>query len=205
MPRFDEVTTDFLIARQAGLSQSRDRLRRGRGVLPYDIWHIAGFPIATVGVAGLALNTLFAQPFFTALPLPLRAIGQRVTGAGAAGSVTRIGIYAADEVTAYPTALLVDSGSIDTTIASFKNIPINLQLSMGTLYFFVTLIGVAAPTIWSASTWEPAFGWAVDFTSSQNGWSVPLAFGALPNTFPSGPSSVNASTASFPLVGVLAS
>lgn len=201
MPRFDEVTTDFLVARQASLAQHSDRLRRGRGVSPNDVWHLAGYPLTVVGIAGLTLNTLVAIPFVNGPAFPLRAMALRITGAGGAGSVVRFGIYDMDEITTKPVNLVVDSGQIDGTVApAFVNIPINVTLGAGLVYYFVTLIGVAAPVIQGAATWINTHGWAVNFTIGANGWQVAQAFGALPAIFPAG-ASLN--TSGYPLVGVL--
>ena len=202
MPRFDEVTTDFLVARQANLAQHWDRLRRGRGVLPNDVWYIAGYPLTTVGVAGLPLNTLVAIPFINGPPFPVRAIAFNVTGIGGAGSVTRVGIYESDDTRIYPTNLVFDSGSIDTTVAGFKNTPIvpSITLNLGALYFFVSLIGVAAPTITGAATFIGTMGWAVNFSAVAVGWQVAQAFGALPAVYPVG---ATLATSSYPLVAVL--
>lgn len=201
MPRFDEVTTDFLVARQASLAQHSDRLRRGRGVSTNDVWHLAGYPLTTVGIAGLALNTLIAIPFINGAAFPLRAIANRVTGAGAAGSVLRIGIYDMDDLTTRPLNLVADSGQIDGTVAPvFNNIPINVTLGAGLVYYFVTLIGVAAPTILGAATWIGTHGWAVNFAAVANGWQVAQAFGPLPAIFPAG---ATLATSNYPLVGVL--
>jgi len=198
----DEVRADFLSATRANFVQPAERLRRGRNVFANDVWHIAGWPLTTVAAAGGTLNLLIATPWLNGPPFPLRAIACNIAAIGGAGSVMRIGIYAADETRVYPTALLVDSGSIDTTIAGFKNIPINLSLDLGLIYFFVSIIGVAAPTITSAASWLPSLGWSVNFAAIANGWQVAQAFGPLPAVFPVG---ATLNTAGFPLVGVLGS
>lgn len=198
----DEVRSDFLTARRANFVQSPERLRRSRSVFSNDVWYPAGFPLTTVGVAGLGLNTLIANPWLNGPPMPVRAIAFNVTAIGGAGSVMRVGIYAADEDRAYPTTLIADSGSIDTTIAGFKNTPINVSLDLGLIYFFVSLIGVAAPTVTCANTFMPSMGFSVNFSAFANGLSVAQAFGPLPAVFPAG---ANLFTTAFPLVAVLPS
>jgi hypothetical protein len=201
VPREAEIVVDNLtVLSRSNQCQYLDRLRRGRSVFANDVWHVAGFPLATANIAGLAINTLFAQPWLNGPPLNLRNIAFHVPGVGGAGSVMRVGIYAADEARIYPTTLIVDSGSIDTTVATFKNTPINVALDLGTLYFFVSLIGVAAPTIVCGNTWIPTMGWSVNFAANGNGWNVAQAFGALPAVFPAGATLM---TSTFPLVGVL--
>lgn len=101
---------------------------------------IAGKYYASPGVwvsgTVLQFNAQFdAIPFAVPVAVTVDRIACRVTTAGSAGAVARMGIYQ-DDGTGYPGALVLDAGTVATTTTGVKEIVINQTLQPG-LYWLV--------------------------------------------------------------------
>lgn len=89
----------------------------------------------------LAANSLQAIPFIVPKMITLDRIAMEIIGAGTAGSLVRIGIYASTNV--LPIDLVGDYGTIAGDSATFQSITINQTLPPG-LYWFACLSNSAA-------------------------------------------------------------
>lgn len=180
----DFVVLNLLTVKRATLPGAPD-LFRGPAAVLGDRWYAAGFSTATLTTTAIAVDTIRTLPFWSVRGGVVGALGFEVTVVGAAGSVARVGIYAADQDRVIPTTLLFDSGVIDTAaVAEFKSSPVQFALDPATLYFFVYRCGIAAPTIRTLSGSPPIFGYGVG-GNQQFGFNVTgLPFGALPALYP---------------------
>lgn len=156
-------------------------------------WFSAGLVNGTALTSGaLAVDTLFAQPFYNGPTTTLDRIAFLVTTGGAAGSVSRCGIYAnvpivlgapTSTVQVTPQTLVVDGGEFDTTTTGIKSTVISTTLTANTLYWFVFLCGVAAPS--SRLTVLASGGAGLGYPStlaagSRSPVNITLAYAALP-------------------------
>jgi len=108
---------------------------------------------------------------------------------GAAGSVSRMGLYA-DNGALHPGQLLYGSGEFDTTTICLRTAvpPSPIVIAKGTPFWTCFICGVAAPTPISSNTSclsvlgtdDTLEGW------SANGVYADQAYGALPATHPAG-------------------
>lgn len=149
-----------------------------------------------------AANTLLTVPLWSGGGGQISEIGFSVAVVGAAGSLSRCGLYDSDPVTLRPRTLLADSGQIDTNASTgFKNVTgLTVGLQPHKLYYPVFQTNGNPPTISGFASGVSLFGMTVPL-SDLRGWSVAQAFGALPATFPGGAALYGGATA-VPLVVV---
>lgn len=76
----------------------------------------------------------------------LDRIGARITVAGSAGAVVRLGIFAHDTTTGAPNTLLLDAGTIDGTSATDQEITINYTISTAGIYWLAAVVQGGAST-----------------------------------------------------------
>lgn len=140
---------------------------------------------------GSSTTAAMTQNEVRAIPLWLpqgsyNALGAETTGAGEAGSVIRLGVYA-DDGNGYPSSLLVDAGTIAGDGATaFKTVSINLTLAAGWYWLagVAQLCPATPPTVRVSSQGNPAI-----VTSTSPGATTSVAFsgtsasGALNSTF----------------------
>lgn len=131
-------------------------------------------------------NYLYAVPFYTPSPVIADRIAILGVSAGDAGNA-RLGIYDSDR-NCYPSRLLLDAGTVDTSSTGLKAITIRQGLARGLKWLVavfnatptVRTVDVAGPGIWSPlgvnpSTLRPFGGWYKSFN-----------YAALPSVYPSG-------------------
>ena len=76
-----------------------------------------------LGTTATTLNRMYALPFVTQHRRVLSSIAVNLTGAGAAGSNARLGLYRnADDDNLYPGALRADFGEVDFSSSGVKTI-----------------------------------------------------------------------------------
>jgi hypothetical protein len=95
----------------------------------------------------LTASRLYATPFFVPYRATLDRIGLNVSGAGGAGCVIRLGIYAdiTDAAGGYPGSLILDAGTIDGTSATTQEITISQAVDAGVIWLCaVNQVGTAA-------------------------------------------------------------
>ena len=98
---------------------------------------------ATSSVAATA-NRLYLMKFHPEKARTLTGIGIKVTTAGAAGTLARLGIYEMSE-DGLPTTLLLDAGTVATDSTGYKEITISQAVSQRPYYLAVVFDGT--PTI----------------------------------------------------------
>lgn len=155
---------------------------------------------SAIGAAMAAVSrntdTLFAIPFIVVKDESFDSIAIEVTIAGAAGKLVRLGVYnnqtGQDPV---PGSLLVDAGTALIDSTGVKEIPISVNLTKG-LYWLaylandtVTVRGSSVDSAISQVLGLPA----ASFASIARIYSSALAFAALPDPFPAGPTFENLS------------
>jgi hypothetical protein len=147
---------------------------------------------ATTGVISTSTRSdavMYAQPIYISRSVVLDRISLEVTSGGGAGSVTRLGIYAADKY-GIPYALVLDAGTIDSTQVAVGEINISQALSPGLYYFVAASQGNPAPvpTV-RCNGANPSFniGSSTAATVSTGtalaGYTNNAVSGALPSTF----------------------
>jgi hypothetical protein len=98
------------------------------------------------------LNTLFLQPFFLGASATATRIAVNVS-TPVTGGVMRLGIYSNSATEDYPSALLLDCGSVSTATGGSKTITINQPLSQG-LYWIGFLSTTGSPQLWGFQGWN---------------------------------------------------
>ncbi len=93
---------------------------------------LSGYPAVT-GVAMIA-NEFFASPVYIPHAGSFNVVGIEITTAAAAGGTMRLGIYNVSSTTGLPTSLIQDFGTIDTTVAGRRTVPISLTLQRGSYW-----------------------------------------------------------------------
>jgi hypothetical protein len=150
------------------------------------------WPARTNGTAVIAANTLYAHPFLVARALTIDRLGIRVTTAGAALTVARLGIYS-DNGSVYPGALVKDVGTVavDAIAVVAAAIAGNQALTPG--LYWLALISDGAPTLsYLLHSYTPNGVNATNFYNEQATYNIAQAYGALPDPFPAAASdSVN--------------
>lgn len=157
-------------------------------------YYISGQATVTT-TATCTLDHLRLHPYVVPSTLSIAKLGLSVTGAGGAGSVIRLGIYA-DNGSGYPGALVLDAGAgIDGTSATVQEITLeNAQVLDAGLYWFggVGQVGTAATvrtfaTPGNNSPMPMSYGTSAPTTALTAGGYVQQsgASGALPATFTS--------------------
>ncbi len=136
-------------------------------------------------------NTLYAVPFFIADVTTATSIGVHVTTAAAAKNI-RLGIYK-DNDSIYPGTLLLDAGTVATDATGVQEIVINQALGENTLYWLAA-ISNGTPTI--SSQISQSFWDLIGLTNAAFNVNIPgmysyaLAYGALPDPYAAGASTV---------------
>lgn len=179
----------------SNLAESVDRWQRQAGqalAAPVESYFLMTGYNGTPSTGAPPVGTLRCAPFLSGRGGLIDKIAFEVTTLGAAGSVGRFGLYASDPATMLPTTLLFDSGSIATDGGGtgLKTAACAIGLQQGVLVWTCSLFGVASPTmrVYSQAGITPIFGFGTtgNFNTSNMGWTVAQAFGALPATFPAG-------------------
>lgn len=160
----------------------------------FQVHYIAGqMHAAALGTGAPAIDTLLALPILYRGPGRIDLISFRITTAGGAGSVARVGVYRSrSKVDLRPDALLFDGGEQDGTVIGMKTTVIpepKPELDPEWVFWLVYFCGVAAPTLRtiSGAACYPIFGNdAGGGTNIHIGRSTGQAYGALPDPFPSG-------------------
>jgi hypothetical protein len=163
-----------------------------------------------LGTNALTFNTIYAAPLFVPLGGVINRIVFEVTTAGGAGSVARVGLYAAlSKSDIAPGRLVVDGGEVVTSGATGVKVATlsNIRLEPG-LYWTSYLCGVAAPTVrvlgatGATQVFNPILGFDVGATITVAPSRVDAiqAYGPLPDPWPVG--GIAFSFAVVPLVAV---
>jgi hypothetical protein len=172
----------------------------------YDRYYFAGHPWSSTapgGVATLAVDTMFAVPYFSGRGGTIDRIACNVSTGIASGKV-RLGIYTStSDSNPYPATLVLDSGELDASTSGVKTATVSQVLDTNALLWFVYTCGTATPGMRTVgATAFPILG--SDNTMVTNmgvGWFVARAYGALPASFP-GSASISTATGNTPLIGV---
>jgi hypothetical protein len=158
--------------------------------------YVAGFPpgcsITLLTTTTLpALDTLWALPIIVEKTTKFDTISFRITTVASAGGVAMMGIYR-DTGNCYPGALIFDSGSIDTTTGTLKDVTITsgLQVLPAGLYWLAWQARVAAPQIKGLAGQTGTIGLLNPIGSavlgtnlSEYGYSVANASNSLPDPY----------------------
>lgn len=133
----------------------------------------------------MAVNTLYAAPFYVPRTTTFTSINIEVTVLALASSM-RLGIYT--DTSGAPDALVLDAGTVSLTTTGGKTIAISQSLAAG--WYWLAGVGNGLATLRAASQTN-AMGNQIGFSSGTDttnhvGWSVAFAFGALPNPFQAG-------------------
>ena len=148
----------------------------------------------------LAINTLFAVPFYVVRTMTFDRIGFYANGDAGVGSLGRCGIYA-DNGNLYPGALVVDGGVIDLDDAGVKAAVIDQQLTKG-LYYKAILVDTD-PTPRCHNVHVPPLGSASPQLLNINTlYSVAFGYAALPAAFPGGAALGSIGTREAPSIGL---
>lgn len=160
-----------------------------------EVWYAANCVDQFALVTGAPVaNTMYAMPFIA----PKRGgtidrLGYVITSS-VVGS-TKIGLYTAtSDSNIYPSALLVDSGTIANS-AAVKTATVSVTLSPGKLYWVAIVSDVASTlrNLGVANT-SSLLGCNNTFGAALNcGISVAFAFASLPTTFTAGGAFITAS------------
>ena len=121
-------------------------------------------PGYTDSALALAQDVPLAVPIVTDQAVTITRLGIEVTSAGGAGSVVRLGIYA--DSSGLPGSLVLDSGTINGTSATYQEITISQALSASTRYWLMAVAQV---------------GGNVSVRSARGGSPVPQAYTTGPN------------------------
>lgn len=105
---------------------------RKTGTDTYERWYTNALNCSAGTTASLAQNISRYYPFIVPKECTIDRIGIDISGAGAVGSVVKLGIY--DSVNSVPTNLVIDAGTVNGNSATFQAITINQVLTPG-LYF----------------------------------------------------------------------
>jgi hypothetical protein len=156
------------------------------------------YPPGTNAFQAMSANSLYLVAMFFIKPTTIDRIGVRVTTAGAAGSVIRLGIYNADD-DMFPAGLLLDAGTVVGTSTGNVDITISQALNPGIYWMGAVSQGSPAtvPSI-SARTGNiaPVLSGAISHSPqqvSQGGLINSGISGALPSTLSSIVASANES------------
>lgn len=151
-------------------------LRTGRHFVPFSV-------SGSIIVMTLTANYLYAYPFPVARDVTIDRLAVQVTTSDA-GKKVRIGIYK-DGTNIYPGDLLLDAGEVDVGALGVKEVIVDQTLPKG-LYWF-TLISDGVPALRVLSHHFSPIGIdPTDFGKIYICWYKTVAYGALPNPYPSG-------------------
>jgi hypothetical protein len=130
----------------------------------------------------VSVNKIYAIPFLVLTTESFNQI-QLYVSTGSAGNAY-IGIYR-NTGNLVPNTLVLDAGTIDTTVTGTKSITINQELTPG-LYWLVALFN-ATPTITSTTNFTNLLGMgslAISGNGNQCAYVSDQAYGALPDPHP---------------------
>lgn len=187
-----------------GASGKDDQYYRQVGTSPLERYYIAGMGNGIALTTGApTVNVLRAFPFFSTRGGTLDRIAIQVTTLIASG-VARLGIYqATSDTNLYPSARIVDAGTVSTATTGMKTITINVPLTANTLYWLVHLAGPGAATLrcMAMAGCAAIFG-ASNVLATAAGVGISVAFTAapIPATFPAGGAVITA--VPIPAIGV---
>ena len=147
---------------------------------------------AAMGMFQYNANVINAVPVVFARDTTLVGLHVQVIGA-AALKVIRLGIYDSinDASNLYPNNLILDAGTVSTTLVAFVSIAINQTLTGGKLYWLAS-VSDAAPvtqcperyTMWPILGWDATLSGAGGGNRGGRAWYAPFVYAALPATFP---------------------
>lgn len=172
---------------------------RRKGTVAPEIWYTSPLTATALGAAALTANTLTAIPFIAPRTITVDRIGVNVTTLAALKSI-RLGVYI-DNGNLYPGALLLDAGTVSTTLTGVKSRSINQQLYKNTLYW-LSLVSDGTPSVRLAlvASIIPILGYDNTLpTAPGTGYSVAFTYAPLPDPFPAGAS---VGTSGIPLIFV---
>lgn len=192
-----ELATDGEVAASVAVQGNDGRLSdrksfsyfRQVGTSP-ECWYPAGQAnCSAMGTMAPTNEEIMAVPFIASRGGTLDRLGFNVTSVGVAGSALRIGIYdTTSDTNLYPNALVVDGGEVATDAGSTKTVTISVTLTAGKLYWFVVLANAASTSSLrgiAVAGMLPILGCGNTFpTTTQWGWTVARAYGALPANYP---------------------
>jgi hypothetical protein len=169
---------------------------------------LASFGFNRVTPAATTRGQLDAVPFILGKTATLVAIATGV-GTAVAGSLARVGIYAADSTSYAPSILLYSSSEFDcsTTTGIRKDSLVNIVLTAGVVYWAARLCGGSADPILEQlgnTSGIRDFGSSLIGTEEGANYNnifswirVAQTYGTLPSTFPSGAARQQNNTAPF--------
>lgn len=141
---------------------------------------------STIG-ATLNPDTLRAWPLWVPREIILAALCLGITTGGTV-SLARLGLYADNGSGAYPGALLADLGAIGTTTTGLKRFAFESPATLAPGLYWVALNstggGSARSFTTSSATLAAMLGASDDLSNLYQGWSYGLAYGSLPDPFP---------------------
>jgi len=140
--------------------------------------HFAGGGSST---GSLSANTLIGVPIFIGGSQAVTEIGIEVTGAGAGGTVIRLGIYS--DSGGVPGSLLLDAGTVAADSAAVKTIAITQTLDPGWYFLALNTDSAATVRICNISIVPSILGASSSSAGSTVYYTRSLAYGALPATF----------------------
>jgi hypothetical protein len=132
-----------------------------------------------------ATNVLHAVPIYIGNAVTLTSIGINVTGAGAGGTVIRLGIYSdiVDTRGGYPGNLLLDAGTVAGDSVAFVSTAISQAVAPG-LYWLACVAQGGTPTVSVVNGPNPYVGHnGASGVGSRAGYRQSSVSGALPATF----------------------
>jgi hypothetical protein len=164
---------------------------------------VMGFPVFLKQRTGVTVNSILvvsgtnrqniahdylrAAPFIITQKCTLDRVGIRVTGAGAGGTLVRVGIYD-DDGNFYPRNLILDAGTLDGTAVGVDLITISLTLQPGIYWLVINHNDATDALDIQAPNTSPLFPYISSEYSGNVGWDIVSIYGAMPSAFPAGAS-----------------
>lgn len=145
-------------------------------------------PINLAGSITLTANAIEASPFIVTRAMTIDRLQINVTGAGAGGTVARLGIYN-NGTDLYPGTLLLDAGTVATDGVAVVAATISQALTKG--LYWVVIVSDGTPTIknfWPSISImgnHPTLALGPQYCYSKYSKAA-VGIGALAATFPSG-------------------
>lgn len=156
-----------------------------RTALRTGVWYAPGF--SNRATKAMTVNRLYCVPFWVPRPTAIQNIGLAVSGAGGAGSVIRLGVYAdvADQYGGAPGALLGEAAStIDGTSATSQFTALSLTLPAGLVWLAAVAQVGTSPTVRSVTGGMQIVGQTSDIGDSDStGVFQNSVSGAMPATY----------------------
>jgi hypothetical protein len=147
------------------------------------VWSTVGGAATTVAASN---GWAYHLPVFCP-PCAIDGIGCEVTTAGAAGSVTRIGIYANHPTRVEPYSVFKDAGTVVSDSTGWKSITFAaIAWPGGWMWLTIAAQGTGAPSYRAVTGHaEPWVGFAIDQVPpnlTYRGWSTSIGGAGLPAT-----------------------